>query len=616
MSAARLGMVVGALSVLGCFHPTPVGDAASPIVLAEGAAPVQVGTAAALAVDVDPALSLEDVLAAEVPFARYDTPRPTFRRGEGTLWLDLAVEVPAGGTHEPWVLAFHHPRPRGVWVHWTDEAGHLRAKEAGLRLPSAEHDVPSRAVALRLPLPAQGPRRFLVRVDAFPLGVSAEVLPESAHHAAERLGALVQGLHYGEALGLVAFNLVLFALLRRRGFVLFAAYGLLQAAFFFARNGWLWHLGLWTAGGRNVGGLLTSLHVAVLLQLTAEVLGTRAAAPRLHRAVRWGTGLALLNAALSVAGLGRWTDALGIQLGFAATLFVVGAAAWQLSRGTPGAGAYLAGHGAYLAGALLYVFKSFGWVEHTPLTEHAMQVGSALNLALSALALVAHVRALELSQREAAQALSLLEARRTAELEQLRAEGLARALAAQDAERERVARELHDGLGHHLLALKTTLADGPAAAKKLADESLGLVRDVSRDLYPASLATLGLTRALQDAAERSVQGTTVQLALAVTPIDDAVRREAWPTVLRLVQEALRNALTHGRPRSLSLEAAREGDAVVIAVGDDGAGFDVGATAPGSGLRNLADRAAHAGGTLAVDSAPGEGTRVELRLPVG
>jgi signal transduction histidine kinase len=618
MRRRGLTLVIGLLGCLGGCAPRPTLADPAPLELSAGAGPWLLGDQAALAVDVAPGLGLAELEAGRHAFVIYDTPRPTFRRGEGTLWMALDVVVPEGPPAGPWVLAFGHPRPRGVVLHWVDADGTRRTKEAGLRLPSSAHDLPSRSVTLRLPLPERGPRRFWVKVDTFPLALNASLLTEARFHEEEQRSAVVQGLYFGGALALVAFNLVLFALLRRRGFLLFGGLGLAQALFFFARNGWLWHLGLWSATPRHSGGLLASLLVALLLAFTAEVLGTRETTPRLHRAVRVGIGLALGNALLAAVGLGRVADPLGLQLGLVSTLFVAGLALRQALAGVAGAGTYLVGHGAYLAGTLLFVAKSAGWVEHTPFTEHAMQGGSALNLVLSALALVGHVRALEQRHEAARQELALLEARRQQELAQARAEGLARTLGAQDAERERIARDVHDGLGHLLLELRARAAATPADPQglaALADEALGQVRDVSRALYPADLGALGLSRALQAAAERSVAGTAVQLALAIDPIDALVPKAAWPSVLRAVQEALRNALVHGAPKTVSVEASREGEQVVIAIGDDGRGFDP-ATAPrGSGLRNLEDRAAFLQGTLTVDSEPGAGTRVELRLPV-
>lgn len=618
MARSRLPIALGALWLLGCFAPARVGDAPRAVVLSPDAGPALLGEVAALAVDVDPALQHGDVEAGAAPFARYDVPRPTFRGGEGTLWAALEVEVPPGGAGGPWVLAFDHPRPRAVTLHWVDEAGAPTTKRAGLTLPAAAHDVPSRAVVLRLPLPAEGPRRFLLRVDTFPLGLNAVLRTEASLHAAESLGALVQGLYYGGALGLVAFNLVLFGLLKRRGFALFGALGLLQAFFFLGRNGWLWRLGLWTATPRHLGGLVASLHVVVLLLFTAEVLGTKETAPRAHRWLRRGVGAALANALVAAVGLGQVADPVGMQLALLSTLFVAAVAVRQLLRGEPGAGAYLAGHAAYLGGTLLYLAKSFGWVEHTPFTEHAMQAGSALNLVLSALALVGHVRAVERRHRDAQAQLVLLEARRERDVEQVRAEGLTRALRAQDEERHRIARDLHDGLGHLLLELKALVAAQPtipARLQALPGQALALVRAVSQALYPTELQTLGLAAALQATAERATDAAGVRLALAIEPLDGCVAREVQPAVLRIVQEALRNALTHGQPTVVSVEAAREGAEVVVAVTDDGKGLDAAAHGEGSGLRNMRERAALAGGTLSLDSAPGEGTRVELRLPV-
>jgi signal transduction histidine kinase len=84
-------------------------------------------------------------------------------------------------------------------------------------------------------------------------------------------------------------------------------------------------------------------------------------------------------------------------------------------------------------------------------------------------------------------------------------------------------------------------------------------------------------------------------------------------VLRLLQEAVTNAVRHGRARRIEVTACATAGVVAIDVNDDGSGFDPGVAARGRGLRNMAHRAREAGADLAIDSRPGAGTRVRLRF---
>lgn len=603
---------------LGCASSVPPSPPPSaPLVLDAARGDVWLGPQVAVAADVAPEVTLEDVLAGAVAFHSDPRARPAYRFGAGVIWLRLTVDVSEAAARERWVLAFSHPRPRGVTLHWTDENGARHTSAAGLALPSSEHAVRARAVVVPLPLAHAGTHTFHVRLEAFPVGFSGVVTTLPRFQEREARESALLALYYGGVLALLAYNLVLSVSLRRRAYLLFAGLALCHVGFFLGRNGWLWRFDLWTMTSRNVGGLIPSVTVALLLGFTMDVLGTRATAPRLHRVGRWLVGAAALNAVLAAAGLGRFTDTSGALLGFVGVALALVIAVWQWRGEQPGAGEYLVGFGAYLAGALLYVAKLPGWIPHTALTEHGMQVGSAVNLVFSALALARQVKWLEVRQQRLADEQRRLTLEHEREVARLRAASLTASLREQANERERVARELHDGIGHLLLRVKQAaraLPTGGEELQELAVEGMKSVHAISQALHPAALSALGLSRALVALAEQSVRHSEVGLSLSVMPIDDLVEEAAHPDAYRVVQQAIANALAHGRPRTLSVEASREGEQVLIAVTDDGVGCEPDGTS-GAGLGNMRQRAARAGGALVFDSTPGEGTRVELWLPV-
>jgi two-component system, NarL family, sensor kinase len=215
------------------------------------------------------------------------------------------------------------------------------------------------------------------------------------------------------------------------------------------------------------------------------------------------------------------------------------------------------------------------------------------------------------------------------------------AVEASDAERRRIARDLHDGVVQDLagtsFALSATardLSDRPETAGRL--ESLGMgvrqslraLRSLLVEIYPPDLRTEGLGAALDDlVAPAAAAGIDVELHVAdTTAVPDDVVALAW----RTAQEAVRNALRHGSPGRLTvgLTVDRPGDragdrsdrtgsgTLVLEVRDDGIGFD--AHQPPQqghlGLRGLSDLVHEAGGRLEVTSAPGAGTRVRLEVP--
>jgi signal transduction histidine kinase len=201
----------------------------------------------------------------------------------------------------------------------------------------------------------------------------------------------------------------------------------------------------------------------------------------------------------------------------------------------------------------------------------------------------------------------------------------ARIVAAADAERRRIERNLHDGAQQRLVALalhlglaaRTSVDDGQAAAADLlqlrdeVQEALDELRTLAHGIYPPLLMDKGLEAALRAAAKRASQPATVRA--------ESLRRypaETEAAVYFCCLEALQNAAKHAGPDATILITVREEPgALRFEVTDDGAGFDAKTKSAGSGFTNMSDRLGAVGGTVSVDAAPGRGTRVGGWLPL-
>ena len=197
----------------------------------------------------------------------------------------------------------------------------------------------------------------------------------------------------------------------------------------------------------------------------------------------------------------------------------------------------------------------------------------------------------------------------------------ARVVAAGDAARRRVERDLHDGAQQRLVMLRLklglharALADHPAAAQ-VADlqaelaAALEELRELAHGIYPVALESDGLRGALEDAAQRCSVATTVTC-------DGACRypRELETAVYFCCLEALQNAAKHaGDDAHVAVELAGRDETLDFIVRDNGPGFDPGTG--GAGLQNMRDRIGALGGELQIDSAPGTGATVHGRVPV-
>jgi signal transduction histidine kinase len=203
------------------------------------------------------------------------------------------------------------------------------------------------------------------------------------------------------------------------------------------------------------------------------------------------------------------------------------------------------------------------------------------------------------------------------------------AVDAQEGERRRIARELHDEIGQTLTGLKLTLehperlpaeavADRLGRARALVGELLHRVQDLSLDLRPAMLDDLGLRPALLWLVERYAAQTGVEVALECTGLDGRLRPEVETAAYRIVQEGLTNVARHAGVSMARVLCAPSGHSLLVEVRDEGVGFEVEAVRPeqSSGLAGMEERARATGGQFRLQSEPGAGTVVVAALPLG
>jgi signal transduction histidine kinase len=175
-------------------------------------------------------------------------------------------------------------------------------------------------------------------------------------------------------------------------------------------------------------------------------------------------------------------------------------------------------------------------------------------------------------------------------LEELRA-SRQRLVSAQDAERRRLERNLHDGAQQHLVALKT-------------------LRDLARGIFPPLLAEKGLVTALEVQARKATLPVTVE-AHGVGRYPQETEATAYFCVL----ESLQNVQKYANAGRAAVRLQESDGTLWFEVEDDGAGFDVESRTKGAGLTNMQDRVDALDGSLTVDSVTGRGTRVIGRVPV-
>jgi two-component system sensor histidine kinase UhpB len=210
-------------------------------------------------------------------------------------------------------------------------------------------------------------------------------------------------------------------------------------------------------------------------------------------------------------------------------------------------------------------------------------------------------------------------------IETERRESARRELLAQQAERRRVAAELHDEIGQGLTAmmldLDQTIASAPegqreplSRARELAAQLLEDVRRLARSLRPEVLDELGLVPALTNLCDRLGARTGVRIDVARNGELPPLGADVQLVIYRVAQESLTNVIRHARASRADVLLVGDADRVQLSVTDDGEGIGASAEA-GDGIRGMRERALLVGGQLAVGRSPAGGTQVALTIPL-
>ena len=204
----------------------------------------------------------------------------------------------------------------------------------------------------------------------------------------------------------------------------------------------------------------------------------------------------------------------------------------------------------------------------------------------------------------------------------------ARLVAMQEEERRRLSRELHDEVGQTMSALLVELSnleakiregasdvDTPlAGVRRLAENSVGVIRNMALLLRPSMLDDLGLVPALRWQAREVSRRTRLRVKVAADGVPDDLPDEHRTCVYRVIQEALHNASRHAHAQLVRVTVLKQDDRIRVVVQDDGFGFDP-RREKGMGILGMEERVRALGGEFHVDSRPGYGTTVSAVLPV-
>ncbi|HSY43402.1 MAG TPA: PAS domain S-box protein [Candidatus Acidoferrum sp.] len=209
-----------------------------------------------------------------------------------------------------------------------------------------------------------------------------------------------------------------------------------------------------------------------------------------------------------------------------------------------------------------------------------------------------------------------------------RAEYTLQLIASQEAERARIAGELHDSLGQSLSIIKNhaqllllekrmaaTIRKGIETISEATTAAIAEMRRISQDLHPHQLDHLGLTRALDALVDNAGSASSITFKKKFDMVDDTFLRDKAASVYRIVQEGLNNILKYSEAKTATITLERDLHEVRLLIEDGGKGFNPDDISKGMGLKNIAERTRILGGRLKLNAAPGEGVRIEITIPI-
>jgi signal transduction histidine kinase len=264
-----------------------------------------------------------------------------------------------------------------------------------------------------------------------------------------------------------------------------------------------------------------------------------------------------------------------------------------------------------------------------------VQVLRAVSASVAAFFIIRFLRAFQYETNRRLSALQEEKLEEARQREALRGELYGRVVSAQESERQRIARDLHDETGQSLTAIgmglrglstavqKVDQTRATSTLKHLEGLTAGALTELQRligDLRPSHLDDLGIAAALRWHASQVEERSGLRIGVEVVGEEGTVSPVVKTTIFRVVQEALNNVVKHAKAGHVSISLNFQPDIIRVRIRDDGCGFDVttGKAShngrPSLGLVGIHERAALLGGTSIISSQPGQGTLVEVDIP--
>lgn len=276
---------------------------------------------------------------------------------------------------------------------------------------------------------------------------------------------------------------------------------------------------------------------------------------------------------------------------------------------------YIMGFGALAVMSVVFEMKMRGVLEESYWTDSSLFIGAAIEAIILSFALASKINFYKKEKEQIQEQAYLQAVNFSREL-----------IGMQEAERKRIASELHDSLGQKLILIKNKILKaamtGTAGTTKQDDslpanvaEAIQEIRTISYGLRPYQLDLLGLTSSINSLMEESFEAAGISYKGDIDTVDNLFDNDANINIYRIIQECINNIIKHSNASHADIAVKQAGNEIIITIKDNGAGFNTEKMYPGFGLKGIKERLQILNGSILVDSVLLHGTLFRFHIPI-
>ncbi len=545
-----------------------------------------------------------------------------FHRTSGAHWLRFEIQPTANAAQKKWLLELAYTQLDHIDLYITGASAPVQHQQLGDALPVSQQITFYSYPVFPLSLQSGQTTRVYIRIQSSTsINTPLTLWQEEAFNKYSQLKLLIGGIVYGIFIGLIFYNLFLYATVRSPAYLWFALYLSSLAMFQFAMEGYarlyLWPE--WPALADRAVTLSLWLCMASGLRFTQYIAYSHRYSPRLDRLFSALVIFAFCIAAIVIITGPAPSFFLLTPFGIIVALLIPWPLFLATHAGYKPARFALLGFLPILPGALLIAARSLAIIEPTFWSEHLFSIGAAASSILLSFALADRINFLR-EEKIAVQS-QLLKTERAAHA--ARENFSSQLIQTQDNERKRLASELHDGVGQNLSLLSNALKqlekkpddETLHSASRISRETVNEIRFISHQLHPHILDQLGLVAAIESISEHIEEQTKVRCDVHADIDADNLDSSTQLHIYRIVQESLNNAIKHSQANHIEVNLTQESQRIILSIADNGNGLTDTNKNTGLGMENIKQRVSLNKGSIKFKSNTPHGLIIFITLPI-